>query len=178
MRHLPVRPQFVISRHEDRQRQDFSSFLLQLLTKNNGLLKTNYISWRRRDVAQPGRALRSGRRSRAFESRHPDHLSPNEKVPAGISRSGAFFLSCSFFLEPFSRFLSDVSSSGRLEMWLQGARQPEERGVLLRTLSGEVGGQCRRRAFLLRPSRQSSRSGISADTSPRSSRRRLRPGRP
>gem|GEM_PF-6650629 len=27
-----------------------------------------------RDVAQPGRALRSGRRSRAFKSRHPDHF--------------------------------------------------------------------------------------------------------
>ena len=26
-----------------------------------------------RDVAQLGRALRSGRRSRAFKSRHPDH---------------------------------------------------------------------------------------------------------
>lgn len=28
----------------------------------------------RRDVAQLGRALRSGRRSRAFKSRHPDHF--------------------------------------------------------------------------------------------------------
>jgi hypothetical protein len=27
-----------------------------------------------RDVAQLGRALRSGRRSRAFKSRHPDHF--------------------------------------------------------------------------------------------------------
>ena len=27
-----------------------------------------------RDVAQSGRALRSGRRGRAFESRHPDHF--------------------------------------------------------------------------------------------------------
>ena len=30
-----------------------------------------------RDVAQLGRALRSGRRSRAFKSRHPDHFLSN-----------------------------------------------------------------------------------------------------
>jgi hypothetical protein len=33
-----------------------------------------YIVTVRRDVAQSGRALRSGRRSRAFKSRHPDHF--------------------------------------------------------------------------------------------------------
>ena len=40
-----------------------------------GLFGSNYIvKTLCRDVAQPGRALRSGRRSRAFKSRHPDHF--------------------------------------------------------------------------------------------------------
>jgi hypothetical protein len=42
-----------------------------------------------RDVAQLGRALRSGRRSRAFKSRHPDHFfipSPHKPVKRSISR--------------------------------------------------------------------------------------------
>ncbi len=43
-----------------------------------------------RDVAQLGRALRSGRRSRAFKSRHPDHFShaphSHGKPPAHIFR--------------------------------------------------------------------------------------------
>jgi hypothetical protein len=40
-----------------------------------GLFGANYIvKTLCRDVAQPGRALRSGRRSRAFKSRHPDHF--------------------------------------------------------------------------------------------------------
>ena len=32
--------------------------------------------YKKRGVAQPGRVLRSGRRSRRFESSHPDHLFP------------------------------------------------------------------------------------------------------
>ena len=40
----------------------------------------------RRDVAQLGRALRSGRRGRGFESRHPDHSS-TLTGPVGIDRS-------------------------------------------------------------------------------------------
>ena len=49
--------------------------------KNNyGHLLSNYISFTScRDVAQSGRALRSGRRSRAFKSRHPDHSNINHK---------------------------------------------------------------------------------------------------
>jgi hypothetical protein len=42
-----------------------------------------------RDVAQLGRALRSGRRSRAFKSRHPDHffiLPPHKPAGGGIPR--------------------------------------------------------------------------------------------
>ncbi len=40
-----------------------------------GLFLRDYISSSLdRDVAQPGRALRSGRRSREFKSRHPDHF--------------------------------------------------------------------------------------------------------
>lgn len=39
--------------------------------KDNFLLLQPEIIWIR-DVAQPGSALRSGRRGREFESRHPD----------------------------------------------------------------------------------------------------------
>ncbi len=47
---------------------------LQSRKNNYGHLLSNYISFTScRDVAQSGRALRSGRRSRAFKSRHPDH---------------------------------------------------------------------------------------------------------
>ncbi len=41
-------------------------------------------TWRR-DVAQPGRALRSGRRSRRFKSSHPDH---SPRSPALCPRAG------------------------------------------------------------------------------------------
>jgi hypothetical protein len=46
------------------------------------------IEDRCRDVAQLGRALRSGRRSRAFKSRHPDHFFPYlpTRFPHGRSR--------------------------------------------------------------------------------------------
>ena len=37
-----------------------------------------------RGVAQPGRALRSGRRSRRFESCLPDHVSPKSRLRAGF----------------------------------------------------------------------------------------------
>ena len=41
----------------------------------------------RRGVAQPGRVLRSGRRSRRFESSHPDHFFPQSAArPAGARR--------------------------------------------------------------------------------------------
>ena len=79
-----------------------------LVAKKHGLLKTNYISLRRRDVAQPGRALRSGRRSRAFESRHPDHFFAQTKAPVRKSRTGAFFLSLILVPGPFPCFYPTI----------------------------------------------------------------------
>jgi hypothetical protein len=58
----------------------------------------------RRDVAQPGRALRSGRRSRAFESRHPDHFFYTLKSPRPGIPVGGFFI----VLYPFSLNLYPV----------------------------------------------------------------------
>ena len=45
------------------------------------------VSVRRRGVAQPGRVLRSGRRSQRFESSRPDH----HFVASNVGRSACFF---------------------------------------------------------------------------------------
>ena len=75
----------------------------------------NTISYR--GVAQLGRALRSGRRSRKFESCHLDH---KEKVPI----SGTFSLCLCVAFSPWLLLCnnaSSVSPPGDLQARLQGA---------------------------------------------------------
>ena len=58
------------------------------------VISLSYFIYTRRGVAQLGRALRSGRRGRTFESCHPDHSRPLISMVSGffigISTSPAF----------------------------------------------------------------------------------------
>ena len=60
-----------------------------------------------RDVAQPGRVLRSGRRSRWFEPSHPDHFFLNVVKKLILALFSVVFVASAVFFFSFSAFSED-----------------------------------------------------------------------
>ena len=110
----------------------------------------------KRDVAQFGRALRSGRRGRWFKSSHPDHVGAKFALLRFSLQKNIRPLPCSSFFakndgESLGLFASALAVSLLPTNLLQSKRGNDLAGLLFRTNRLLVGADFLRKRMISRP---------------------------